>query len=73
MKRIQNEGASTCLELAALGADVRLDCAAGDTRGAEVLDGFAAVLGAAEEDRVGAGGGAEGKLVEGDALACVGR
>lgn len=35
---------------------------------AEVLDGLAGVLGAAEEQGVASGGGAEGKLVEGDGL-----
>lgn len=36
---------------------------------AEVLDGLTGVLGATEEEGVGAGGGAEGELVEGQALA----
>lgn len=34
----------------------------------EVLDGLTSVLGATEEDDVGAGWGAESELVEGDAL-----
>lgn len=36
---------------------------------AEVLDGLTGVLGATEEQGVGASGGAEGKLVQGQALA----
>lgn len=36
---------------------------------AKVLDGLTGVLGAAEEEGVGAGGGTEGQLVEGQALA----
>lgn len=38
----------------------------------EVLDGLTGVLGAAEQQGVAAGGGAEGKLVEGDGLAAGG-
>lgn len=34
-----------------------------------MLDGLTRVLGAAEEERVGASGGAEGKLIDGEGLA----
>lgn len=36
---------------------------------AEVLDSLAGVLGATEEDGVGASGGAESKLIDGEGLA----
>jgi hypothetical protein len=46
--------ATGALELTALGAHVWLDMRVWHTRRAEVLDGLAAVLGASEEDTVGA-------------------
>ena len=64
-------GAATAglFELAALGAHVRLGGAVGHTRGlAEVLDGLAGVLGPAEQDAAGSGGGHQGQLIEGQAL-----
>jgi hypothetical protein len=57
------------LELPALAGDVGLAAVEGT---AEVLDGLAVVPLASEEDGVGAGGGAEGELVEGEALAAGG-
>eukprot|EP00960_Hanusia_phi_P077195 768662-Hanusia_phi.AAC.2 len=64
--------ASTCaLKLAALLGVTRvgLGRAVGDTRSlAKVLVDLTGLEGSAEEDAVGAGGGAEGQLVEGDDL-----
>jgi hypothetical protein len=56
------------LELSALGDDVRLDgivsVGVGDSCAvAEVSDGLAGVLGAAQQHGVGALGGAQGKLI----------
>merc|ERR1719243_288486 len=61
--------ATGLLELATLGADVWGSRAVGDTGGAEVAVCLASLAGALEEDGVLALGGAEGKLVKGDALA----
>jgi hypothetical protein len=54
------------LELATLGLDEGLLVGVGTE--AEVLVGLTGSLGATDEDHVGASGGAEGELVEGDAL-----
>ena len=54
------------LELATLGLDEGLLVGVGTE--AEVLVGLTGVLGATDEDDVGASGGTEGELVEGDAL-----
>lgn len=59
--------ATGALELAALAGDVGLLVLVGAE--AEVLDGLARVLGAAEEERVGARGLLESELVEGQGLA----
>lgn len=56
---------TSSLELAALGLDVGLAALEGAT---EVGDGLTDVALSTEEDSVGAGGGAEGELVEGDGL-----
>lgn len=40
---------------------------------AEVLDGLTGVLGTAEEDGVGASGGAHGELIDGEALTASGK
>lgn len=57
---------TSLLELAALGSDVGLLVLVGAE--AEVLDGLAGVLLAADEDGVATGGGAGSKLVEREAL-----
>lgn len=54
------------LELATLALDVRLLVLVGTE--AEMLDGFTGVLGAAEEQSVGASWGTEGELIESEAL-----
>src|SRR4051812_36900718 len=59
--------ATGLLELPALALHVRLLVAVGPE--AEVLDSLAGVLGPAEQEGVGAGRGAHGELVDGEALA----
>ena len=59
--------ATSLLELAALGGHIRLLVLVGTE--AEVLDGLTGVLGATQEERVGARGLLEGELVEGENLA----
>ena len=54
------------LELATLGLDEGLLVGVGTE--AEVLVGLTGVLGATDKDDIGASGGTEGELVEGDAL-----
>lgn len=58
--------ATGTLELAALALDVGLLVGVGTE--AEVLDSLTGVLGATDEDDVGASGGTGGELVEGEAL-----
>jgi hypothetical protein len=60
--------AARALKLTALLAHIRLDVAVRNARGAEVLDGLAAVAGPAEEDAVGARRRAKRELVKRDAL-----
>jgi len=61
---------TSTLELAALGSDVRLLVLVGAK--AEVLEGLTGVLGATEEEGVGASGLLESELVESDGLAAGG-
>lgn len=62
---------TSALELAALALDVGLLVLVGTET--EMLDGLAGVLGAAEEEGVGAGGRPEGKLIDGEGLAAGGQ
>lgn len=60
--------ATSGLELAALGAHVRLDMRVWDTWRTKVLNGFPAVLGAAQKHAIGPGGRPQCQLVKRDDL-----
>ena len=60
---------AACLfELAALGADARLDAGTTGTGATEVADGFTVGPGATEEGDLGTGGGFLGELIESQAF-----
>lgn len=68
-----SSASTSLLELASLGADVRLDtivCVGVVDRGlvSEMADRLTGVLGTTEKHGVASLGGAKGKLIEGDAL-----
>lgn len=66
LETLGSSATTSLLELAALGHDLGLLVLV--RTHAEVLDSLTGVLGTTEEDGVGTGGGAEGKLVESQAL-----